>query len=458
VAYNTKKIKRDVDGNPVPQMYNPATEEYEVLQGGSGASRHMLYSPDGTPVDTTGNKLGVRDDEVAQALAALLTQLDTTGVKKIIDALPAGNNKIGKVDVEASALPAGAATEAKQDSAISELQNLQGKDFATQATLAAILAKMPAAPATEAKQDSAISELQAIKGKDFATQTTLAAILSKIISAPATEAKQDTLNALIGEVQANPTANTILGRMKSLESKIDTLDVVIDSILAKIIAAPSTEAKQDTIIGYVDGVEAVLANILAKIIDSPATEAKQDTLISHVDGVEAALATLLTKAGFDAKADISLTALRDDLRGTGSKTLTDLANALVPLATAAKQDTLAGLVSTAANQTALQNLIGSLAAAAVTDPTASAALIQLLKGLLKQLQGGGTGAAPVQLTGSNVEIGGVSFAVSGGDTLRNTATNKPDAAAAHAVIPFCYYFSVDTGVVEVTDGTNWVVI
>jgi hypothetical protein len=427
VAYNTKKIKRDVDGNPVPQMYNPATEEYEVLQGGSGASRHMLYSPDGVPVDTTGNKLGVRDDEVAQALAALLTQLDTTGVKKIIDALPAGNNKIGKVDVEASALPAGAATEAKQDSAISELQNLQGKDFATQATLAAILAKMPAAPATEAKQDSAISELQAIKGKDFATQTTLAAILSKIISAPATEAKQDTLNALIGEVQANPTANTILGRMKSLESKIDTLDDVIDSILAKIIA-------------------------------SPATEAKQDTLISHVDGVEAALATLLTKAGFDAKADISLTALRDALRGTGSKTLTDLANALVPLATAAKQDTLAGLVSTAANQTALQNLIGSLAAAAVTDPAASAAVIQLLKGLLKQLQGGGTGAAPVQLTGSNVEIGGVSFAVSGGDTLRGKFADRPDAVAAHAVIPYCYYFSIDTGVVEATDGTNWVVI
>jgi hypothetical protein len=64
----------------------------------------------------------------------------------------------------------------------------------------------------------------------------------------------------------------------------------------------------------------------------------------------------------------------------------------------------------------------------------------------------------VQLSGSNVEIGGVSFAVSGGDTIRNTAANKPGAAAAHAVIPFCYYYAVDTGVVEVTDGTNWVVI
>lgn len=66
--------------------------------------------------------------------------------------------------------------------------------------------------------------------------------------------------------------------------------------------------------------------------------------------------------------------------------------------------------------------------------------------------------ATAQLTGSNVEIGGVTYTVSGGDTIRNTAANKPDAAAAHAVIPFCYYFSVDTGIVEVTDGTNWVVI
>lgn len=166
--------------------------------------------------------------------------------------------------------------------------------------------------------------------------------------------------------------------------------------------------------------------------------------LSHVDGVEAALATLLTKAGFDAKADISLTALRDALRGTGSKTLTDLANALVPLATAAKQDTLAGLVSTAANQTALQNLIGSLAAAAVTDPTASAALIQLLKGLLKQLQGGGTGAAPVQLTGSNMELYGATIAA------------RP---AANAVaIGTTFTITNETLDTWISNGTDWVVV
>lgn len=58
---------------------------------------------------------------------------------------------------------------------------------ATQATLAALLAKVIAAPSTEAKQDAANTLLTAIDGhvdgleaKDFATQTTLAAILAAV--------------------------------------------------------------------------------------------------------------------------------------------------------------------------------------------------------------------------------------------------------------------------------------
>ncbi|MCK9328752.1 MAG: hypothetical protein M0Q94_02630 [Candidatus Cloacimonetes bacterium] len=64
----------------------------------------------------------------------------------------------------------------------------------------------------------------------------------------------------------------------------------------------------------------------------------------------------------------------------------------------------------------------------------------------------------VQLSGSKVEIGGVTFEVSGGDTIRGKSADKPAATDAHALIPYCFYFAVDTGVVEVTDGTNWVVI
>ncbi len=49
----------------------------------------------------------------------------------------------------------------------------------------------------------------------------------------------------------------------------------------------------------------------------------------------------------------------------------------------------------------IETLIGALNATAVTDPGLSASQIALLKGLLKQLQGTGTGAAPVTLNGRN---------------------------------------------------------
>jgi len=60
--------------------------------------------------------------------------------------------------------------------------------------------QLPTNAATEAKQDTGNSSLATIAGKDFATQTTLAAILAKILSAPATEAKQDTIITDLGTV------------------------------------------------------------------------------------------------------------------------------------------------------------------------------------------------------------------------------------------------------------------
>lgn len=63
----------------------------------------------------------------------------------------------------------------------------------TEATLASVLAKIISAPSTEAKQDTLIA-------KDFATQTTLAAILAKIIASPATEA---TLNSILTKLNAS---------------------------------------------------------------------------------------------------------------------------------------------------------------------------------------------------------------------------------------------------------------
>lgn len=78
-------------------------------------------------------------------------------------------------------------------------------------------------PVGDAAAQAKLADILTKLSADPATQTTLAQILAKIIAEPATEAKQTALNALIGEVQAAPTANTLLARLKSLEDKIDKI-------------------------------------------------------------------------------------------------------------------------------------------------------------------------------------------------------------------------------------------
>jgi hypothetical protein len=91
-------------------------------------------------------------------------------------------------------------------------------------------------------------------------------------------------------------------------AKQDTGNTSLASILAKIIASPATEAKQDTIIGHVDGIESAfttlnakdfatqttLAALLAKVIAAPSTEAKQDSMITLLTSLESYLNGLAT--------------------------------------------------------------------------------------------------------------------------------------------------------------------
>lgn len=69
----------------------------------------------------------------------------------------------------------------------------------------------------------------------------------------------------------------------------DAVIAKLAEILAKLIAAPATEAKQDTLIAKDFATQTTLAAILAKIIAAPATEAKQDA-------AAALLATVGTRA------------------------------------------------------------------------------------------------------------------------------------------------------------------
>jgi len=131
------------------------------------------------PPDSTGKKprtlqQTVGPNSVEVQAVALADPTDVASVARVATVTPA----IDAAALVVRPIPFGIeATAAKQDAQTAMLFALAGKDFATQATLAAILAKIIAAPGTE---------------------TTLTAILAKLITAPATEV---TLAAILAEAQ-----------------------------------------------------------------------------------------------------------------------------------------------------------------------------------------------------------------------------------------------------------------
>jgi len=94
-------------------------------------------------------------------------------------------------------------------------------------------------------------------------------------------------------------------------------------------------------------------------------------------------------------------------------------------------------------------------ATGVNQPTGGVGIRGWLSGIYNLFF---SGSAKVQLTGSIITIDGKTYGLSGGDTIRGKSADRPTAANAHAAIAYCYYYSVDTGAIDVTDGTTWVVI
>ncbi len=144
------------------------------------------------------------------------------------------------------------------------LDTLNARDFATQATLAAVLAKLTADPATNTSLAAILAKLvsaPATEGKQDTGNTSLAAILAKLITAPSTEAKQDATITALGA--------------GAKEAKQDVTNTSLANILAKLITAPATEAKQDATVTS-------LTSILNKLVAAPATEAKQDSQLTRL--------------------------------------------------------------------------------------------------------------------------------------------------------------------------------
>lgn len=198
MAYNTVSIQKDVDGKPIPQYYNQLQNTYEVLQGRNGANRVELYDADGNAID----------------LAALFANIVLA---------------LGQVEIADSVLPSGAATESTLADIEALLASINSKDFATQTTLAAILAKIITAPATEAKQDTLISHVDTI-------ETLITAISSTAGIKKITDALPAGTNN-IGKVDINSSA---LPTGAATSAKQDTLKTAIDTVATLLTAIKNT--------------------------------------------------------------------------------------------------------------------------------------------------------------------------------------------------------------------------
>ncbi|MFZ3132890.1 MAG: hypothetical protein WA125_17730 [Desulfosporosinus sp.] len=201
--------------------------------------------------------------------------------------------------------------------------------------------------------------------------------------------------AILRDEQGNPkpqyetaTAN-VFEAAKGSGGAIDTN--VKSSVLPD---GAATSVKQDTLNAKDFATQTTLAALLAKIIAAPATEATLSAVAGYVDGIEAILTAIRDTSGIKKITD-PLPAGTNILGKVGIDQTTDgtTNRAVVKISQTAGEN-----IFTAADGGIAS--IGAKADVAVTDPAVSASVIAALKGVLKQLQGNGTGAENVKLKDS----------------------------------------------------------
>lgn len=129
------------------------------------------------------------------------------------------------IDIQKIAWPENMATSDQQDAILAALAALNGKS--TEATLAALLAKITASASTESTLSALLSKMTALAS----TEATLVALLAKVTAAAATEATQA---ALLTAVQA-------IGPVKA--TTVTQLTPVLTLLLSLVIAPANANRK-----------------------------------------------------------------------------------------------------------------------------------------------------------------------------------------------------------------------
>lgn len=126
--------------------------------------------------------------------------------------------------VTMAAVPTGGATADKQDTIIGHVDGIE-------ATLTSLLGSVDGLEALATALNGFVDGLE---GKDFSTETTLAALLAKVIAAPATEANQATLNGHVDGIETSLT--TLIGHVDLVETKQDAANTLLQGIVDALIA------------------------------------------------------------------------------------------------------------------------------------------------------------------------------------------------------------------------------
>lgn len=322
---------------------NPATEEKQD---------DLIQAIEDLDIDTTGLATEAKqDDIIAQIGEVQVTPTPNTVLGRLKDIYEAVDNlevSVGDIEVNTDEIEAKLEdVKTKLDTVNSYLASLDGKDFATETTLASIiplidgieailtsiqgtdfatettLASVLAAVdglealvtstnskldtlnandfATEAKQDSIITELQTIAGQQLPNNHDVVVTASALPTGASTEAKQDDIIVLLGDIEgavdgietilADLDLNTdeIEAKLEDIKTKLDTANATLTSIDGKDFATETTLA---AVLAAVDGVEALLTTI--SNIDY-ATETTQQAVLAAVDGVETLITSTNTK-------------------------------------------------------------------------------------------------------------------------------------------------------------------
>lgn len=70
MAYNTKAILKDVNKKPVPQYWNPETQQFEVIESKNGMLRVIMVDSQGREIQTQNlvDQISAKIDELIEVV------------------------------------------------------------------------------------------------------------------------------------------------------------------------------------------------------------------------------------------------------------------------------------------------------------------------------------------------------------------------------------------------------